>query len=109
MSDFGSAFRQARASGKAVFEWQGKKYHTKTKEEMEAMTRSPAPSASAPAAPAPAPRYEAPNSEENAPVSRSGGDASNESFAKRMGRGVRSLGIGALSRLSQSEARGYNK
>ena len=32
---FGSAFKQARFDGLDEFEWDGKKYHTKTKEEME--------------------------------------------------------------------------
>mgnify|MGYP003657090644 CR=1 FL=1 len=33
--DFGDAFKQARKKGKQEFTWKGKKYHTKTKEEME--------------------------------------------------------------------------
>ena len=33
ISSFGKAFREARASGLKEFEWNGKKYHTRTKEE----------------------------------------------------------------------------
>lgn len=33
-SSFGSAFAAARKAGKKEFTWNGKKYHTKTKEEM---------------------------------------------------------------------------
>ena len=32
-SSFGKAFREARAAGLKEFEWNGKKYHTRTKEE----------------------------------------------------------------------------
>lgn len=35
MTAFGDAFKAARSAGKTVFTWNGKKYHTKTKEEME--------------------------------------------------------------------------
>ena len=34
MASFGSAFAAARKAGKKTFVWQGKSYHTKTKEEM---------------------------------------------------------------------------
>ena len=33
--DFGSSFKEARKAGLKEFEWKGKKYHTKTKEEVE--------------------------------------------------------------------------
>ena len=32
---FGSSFKEARKAGLKEFEWKGKKYHTKTKEEVE--------------------------------------------------------------------------
>ncbi len=35
MTSFGDAFKAARTAGKTTFKWQGKSYHTKTKEEME--------------------------------------------------------------------------
>lgn len=35
MASFGEAFKSARSAGKKTFKWQGKTYHTKTKEEME--------------------------------------------------------------------------
>lgn len=40
-SDFGAAFKAARGKGLAVFEYNGRKYHTKTKEEMEADSSIP--------------------------------------------------------------------
>jgi hypothetical protein len=33
LSDFGRAFSEARAAGKSVFDWNGGKYHTRTKED----------------------------------------------------------------------------
>lgn len=42
MASFGEAFKSARSAGKKTFKWQGKTYHTKTKEEMEKKT-APAP------------------------------------------------------------------
>jgi hypothetical protein len=36
MSDFGNAFRAARASGKKVFSWNGKSYNTKLKSDSQA-------------------------------------------------------------------------
>jgi hypothetical protein len=33
MSAFGEAFKKARAAGKKIFEYNGKKYHTRTKED----------------------------------------------------------------------------
>ena len=35
LSDFGSAFKKARESGSQEFDYKGKKYHTKSKEELE--------------------------------------------------------------------------
>ena len=35
LSDFGSAFKKARESGLQEFDYKGKKYHTKSKEELE--------------------------------------------------------------------------
>ena len=32
---FGETFKQARKSGKDIFRWKGKQYHTKTKSELE--------------------------------------------------------------------------
>tara|TARA_Y100001963_G_scaffold157872_1_gene255499 strand:- start:11165 stop:11434 length:270 start_codon:yes stop_codon:yes gene_type:complete len=32
---FGTSFSKARSSGKSTFMWKGKKYHTKTKEEVK--------------------------------------------------------------------------
>ncbi len=44
MTSFGDAFKAARTAGKTTFKWQGKSYHTKTKEEMERTKKSqPAP------------------------------------------------------------------
>lgn len=40
-SSFGKAFREARAAGLKEFEWNGKKYHTRTKEEEEARKKQP--------------------------------------------------------------------
>ncbi len=34
MTAFGEEFKAARAAGKTTFRWQGKTYHTKTKDEM---------------------------------------------------------------------------
>lgn len=34
MASFGDAFKAARSAGKTTFKWQGKSYHTKTKDEM---------------------------------------------------------------------------
>ena len=35
---FGETFKQARKSGKDIFRWKGKSYHTKTKSELEKAT-----------------------------------------------------------------------
>ena len=35
---FGETFKQARKSGKDIFRWKGKQYHTKTKSELEKAT-----------------------------------------------------------------------
>ena len=32
---FGKAFRSAKAAGKKEFTWKGKRYHTRTKDELE--------------------------------------------------------------------------
>ena len=40
MASFGDAFKAARSAGKKTFKWQGKTYHTKTKEEMEKTKKS---------------------------------------------------------------------
>lgn len=40
MTAFGEAFKTARAAGKSTFKWQGKLFHTKTKEEMEKTKKS---------------------------------------------------------------------
>jgi colicin import membrane protein len=37
---FGEAFKQARSSGKAEFTWNGKKYHTGTKDEADAKSKA---------------------------------------------------------------------
>lgn len=79
-SDFGKAFSAARASGLAVFDFQGKKYHTKTKEEMEAAVKAVKPT-EAPKTPS----YEAPNTEENAPTAA----ATPAGNAQRMGKTLR--------------------
>ena len=38
-SDFGTAFKAAKRYGKETFTWQGKKYSTKTKEEMKSVKK----------------------------------------------------------------------
>jgi hypothetical protein len=38
-SDFGTAFKAAKRYGKETFTWQGKKYNTKTKEEMKSVKK----------------------------------------------------------------------
>ena len=38
MTSFGEAFKAARKAGKTVFSFNGKKYHTKTKDEMVKVT-----------------------------------------------------------------------
>lgn len=40
MASFGEAFKAARSAGKKTFKWQGKTYHTKTKDEMEKTKKS---------------------------------------------------------------------
>lgn len=46
MASFGDAFKAARSAGKTTFKWQGKSYHTKTKDEMEKTKKSvPVPAA----------------------------------------------------------------
>lgn len=40
MASFGEAFKAARSAGKKTFRWQGKTYHTKTKDEMEKTKKS---------------------------------------------------------------------
>lgn len=40
MATFGDAFKSARSAGKTTFKWQGKSYHTKTKEEMAKTKKS---------------------------------------------------------------------
>lgn len=40
MTSFGEAFKAARTAGKTTFKWQGRAYHTKTKEEMEKTMKS---------------------------------------------------------------------
>nr|WP_250808765.1 hypothetical protein [Neorhizobium tomejilense] len=40
MASFGDAFKAARSAGKTTFKWQGKSYHTKTKDEMEKTKKS---------------------------------------------------------------------
>ena len=46
MASFGDAFKAARSAGKTTFKWQGKSYHTKTKDEMEKNKKSvPVPAA----------------------------------------------------------------
>jgi len=64
---FGEAFAEARKSGKKEFEWNGKMYHTRTKEE-EAKSK-PAPKAEAPK---PAPKAAPPAPKVNPQTSKVG-------------------------------------
>jgi len=52
MSAFGTAFAAARKAGKKEFTWNGKQYHTKTKEEMSKPVASTGPKARPKASPA---------------------------------------------------------
>lgn len=74
-SEFGNAFAEARKAGKGEFEWKGKKYHTRTKEEEAGRKSKPA----AKAAPSPAmkPKAPTPGAAGNTAPPRTGG-ASND-------------------------------
>lgn len=56
MSAFGDAFQAARSAGKKTFSFNGKLYHTKTKEEMAKTTQKMATQSRASSAPVPSSR-----------------------------------------------------
>ena len=62
MSAFGDAFQAARSAGKKTFSFNGKLYHTKTKEEMAKTTQKMATQSRASSAPVPSSRPDNPAS-----------------------------------------------
>ncbi|MFB2563643.1 hypothetical protein [Rhizobium sp. IMFF44] len=61
MSAFGDAFKAARKAGKTTFKFQGKSYHTKTKDEMEKTKK-------ATSVPTPTPRPDDQRQADNSPT-----------------------------------------